>query len=234
MRKKLFQAAMIMVMIFIVASCAKISSPGTGQAVVDFAEYQLQKPRKGDTIAVFTTSHGTFKAKLFPEETPRTVENFTTHAKNGYYDGLTFHRIVEDFVIQGGDPSGNGTGGESIWGTPFKDEFSTRLYNYRGALSMANSGGNTNGSQFFIVQKSSISEEEIQYMKYFNYLDSVVEKYKKLGGAMWLDNKHSVIGQVYEGMDVVDKIASLPVKNESGEPQEKITIEKIEIQIYGE
>ena len=94
---------------------------------------------------------GVIKIKLFPEYAPKAVENFKTHAKNGYYDGLTFHRIINEFMIQGGDPNGDGSGGESIWGVPFEDEFSTEVLNYRGAF-MANSGPNTNGSQFFIVQ----------------------------------------------------------------------------------
>ena len=96
------------------------------------------------------TSRGDIYIRLFPEGAPKTVENFVTHAKNGYYDGLTFHRVMEDFMIQGGDPKGNGTGGESIWGGKFADEFDAKLLNLRGSLSMANSGANTNGSQFFI------------------------------------------------------------------------------------
>ena len=97
---------------------------------------------------------GTIRAVLFEDEAPKTVENFITHAEEGYYDGLTFHRVIDEFMIQGGDPQGDGTGGESIWGKAFEDEFTDNLYNFRGALSMANSGKNTNGSQFFIVQES--------------------------------------------------------------------------------
>lgn len=232
MKKKVFIAILCTAFLAVLTSC-NLDAPEKKENNSDnFAEYQLEKPKKGDTIAIFTTSQGIFKVKLFPEEAPRTVENFVSHAQDGYYNGLTFHRIIKDFMIQGGDPLGDGTGGESIWGTPFKDEFSPRLHNYRGALSMANAGENSNGSQFFIVQKSSVSEEEIQYMEYFHYLDAVADKYKELGGTMWLDNHHSVFGQVYEGMDVVDKIAAVPVKDaESGEPQDKVIIEKIEIQV---
>ncbi len=106
---------------------------------------------------------GTVRAVLFDKEAPKTVENFITHAENGYYDGLTFHRIINDFMIQGGDPKGDGTGGESIWGGSFEDEFSDSLYNFRGALSMANSGKDTNGSQFFIVQSADGSQYTDQY-----------------------------------------------------------------------
>ncbi len=212
----------------------KQNSSGTpdtqnSNGTASYTEYQLRKPQKGDTVAIFTTSEGSFKIRLFPEEAPRTVENFVQHARDGYYNGLTFHRIIQDFMIQGGNP---GNGGESIWGTPFLDEFSPRLHNFRGALSMANAGENTNGSQFFIVQKSSLNDNEIEYMEFYHYLDEVIEKYKELGGTMWLDNKHSVFGQVYEGMDVVDKIAAVPMKDkDAGEPVNAVIIEKIEIQV---
>ena len=112
---------------------------------------QLTKPVSGDTVAVMHTTLGDIKIKLFVSKTPKTVENFTKHAENGYYNGLKFHRVIKDFMIQGGDPLGNGTGGESIWGGKFEDEFDPELHNLRGALSMANAGPNTNGSQFFIV-----------------------------------------------------------------------------------
>ena len=114
--------------------------------------YQFEKPAKDAEVIVMKTSKGTIKMRLFPEKAPKTVENFVTHAKEGYYDGLTFHRVINGFMIQGGDPLGNGTGGESIWGKPFEDEFDVELRNFRGALSMANAGPSTNGSQFFIVQ----------------------------------------------------------------------------------
>ena len=118
---------------------------------------------------------GDITVRFFKDEAPKAVENFITHAKEGYYDGLTFHRVINDFMIQGGDPKGDGTGGESIWGTKFEDEFSDNLHNFRGALSMANAGTNTNGSQFFIVQSSqkpATAEEEEAFLQnvYFNKL----------------------------------------------------------------
>lgn len=102
--------------------------------------------------AVIKTTMGDITIQLYPQEAPKAVENFITHAKAGYYDGIIFHRVIKDFMIQGGDPTGTGRGGESIWGGSFEDEFSPSLHNFRGALSMANSGTDTNGSQFFIVQ----------------------------------------------------------------------------------
>lgn len=105
---------------------------------------------------------GTIRAVLFEEDAPKAVENFITHAEEGYYDGLTFHRVINEFMIQGGDPNGDGTGGESIWGESFKDEFTDSLCNFRGALSMANSGKDTNGSQFFIVQNGEAPTKDVE------------------------------------------------------------------------
>lgn len=145
------------------------------------------------------TNHGTIKLKLFPEHAPKAVENFVTHSKNGYYDGLTFHRVIKDFMIQGGDPKGNGTGGESIWGQPFEDEFSKELFHLRGALSMANSGPNTNGSQFFIVQNASLDPGFKDQMEQAGFPADIIEAYMKNGGTPWLDFRHTVFGQVVGG-----------------------------------
>ncbi len=130
-------------------------SNGIGTAYPDKAYgFQTEKPVKGEEIAVMHTNMGDFSIRFFPEAAPKAVENFKTHAKDGYYDGLTFHRVISDFMIQGGDPKGDGTGGKSIWKQPFEDEFDQKLLNITGALSMANSGVNTNGSQFFINYQS--------------------------------------------------------------------------------
>ena len=190
--------------------------------------YQLSVPQKGELVAHMKTSMGDILIRLFPQDAPRTVENFVTHARNGYYNNLKFHRVINDFMIQGGDPKGNGTGGQSIWNTSFRDEFCSRLYNLRGALSMANSGPNTNGSQFFIVQKKSISSREIQYLKGLKYPDEAVEAYENVGGTMWLDNKHSVFGQVFQGLDVLDKLAEVET-DEGDRPLEDVLILGIEI-----
>ncbi len=192
--------------------------------------YQLNAPVSGDTVAVMKTNMGEIKIKLFPDKAPKTVENFTTHAKNGYYNGLIFHRVIKDFMIQGGDPEGTGRGGESIWGRSFADEFDVELHNLRGALSMANAGPNTNGSQFFIVQASSVPENMIDQMKDMAnaFPESIIEAYSKMGGTPWLDFRHSVFGQVYEGMDVVDAIANVKTAA-ADKPAEDVIIESLEI-----
>lgn len=194
------------------------------------ANLQLTKPEKGDIVAIMHTTMGDIKIKLFADKTPKTFENFTTHAKNGYYDGLIFHRVIKDFMIQGGDPMGTGIGGESIWGTKFEDEFTPELHNLRGALSMANSGPNTNGSQFFIVQANTVPENMLDQMKDLPeaFPEDCAKAYAEMGGTPWLDYRHTVFGQVYEGMDVVDAIAN--VKTGMGDkPVVAVEIENIEI-----
>lgn len=146
------------------------------------AGYQLEAPAQGETVAVVETTMGMFKMRFFPEAAPKTVENFLTHAQNGYYDGITFHRVIPDFMIQGGDPLGNGTGGESIWGKAFEDEFSDKLFNIRGAVSMANSGPNTNGSQFFINQASADKFTGWDYFeKLWPQFKTMAEQYARMG-----------------------------------------------------
>ena len=120
---------------------------------------------ENEALVTMNTTMGPIKIKLFKEQVPKTVENFLTHAENGYYDGIIFHRVIPEFMIQGGDPTGTGMGGESIYGNTFQDEFTMDLFNLRGALSMANAGPNTNGSQFFIVQASSLAGASASQLK---------------------------------------------------------------------
>ena len=192
---------------------------------------QTAKPSAGDTAAVMHTSLGDIKIRLFGDKAPKTVENFVTHAKNGYYNGIIFHRVINDFMIQGGDPLGTGTGGESIWGGSFEDEFTPELHNLRGALSMANAGPNTNGSQFFIVQAKAVPENMLEQMTELEdrgFPKDVTEAYRQLGGTPWLDFRHTVFGQVYEGMEVVDAIASVKV-GAADKPIEDVVINSIDI-----
>ncbi len=242
--------------------------------------FQLEMPSVGEQIAVMHTSMGDVSIRFFPEGAPKAVDNFIKLSQKGYYDGLTFHRVIEDFMIQGGDPKGDGTGGESFWGTSFEDEFDQKLLNLRGSLSMANSGVNTNGSQFFINQgdaeafgertryaysdadvaslKSQYNDlitsygketveayygtfEDVkaQYMPldYAKVPESVWELYEKNGGNITLDGAwrtkggHTVFGQVFAGMDVVDAIAAVKT-DENDKPTEAVTIKSIEITTY--
>lgn len=192
---------------------------------------QTEKITMGETYAVMVTNMGDIKIKLFPQLAPRAVENFITHAKEGYYNGLIFHRVINDFMIQGGDPTGTGMGGESIWGEPFEDEFCPELHNLRGALSMANAGPHTNGSQFFIVQAKECPENMLMQMKDLadrGFPAEVAKAYADMGGTPWLDFHHTVFGQVTEGLDTVDKIASVKV-NSSSKPLSDVVIKEIKI-----
>ena len=183
--------------------------------------------KKGDVIATIKTNFGSIRVKMLPEAAPKAVENFLTHARNGYYNGIIFHRVINDFMIQGGDPTGTGMGGESIWGVPFEDEFTPDARNFRGALSMANAGPGTNGSQFFIVQAGpeTIDARMFPMLKRQGkeFSEEAVAKYTEMGGTPWLDGAHTVFGQVIEGMDVVDKIAAVRV-DRSSRPYDEVTI----------
>jgi len=147
--------------------------------------------------AIIRTNHGPIHIALYPEEAPKTVDNFVKLANNGFYDSVIFHRVIPDFMIQGGDPTGTGSGGP---GYTFEDEFNDRKVE-RGALAMANAGPNTNGSQFFIVTTEA---------------------------APWLDGKHTVFGEVTDGMDVVDAIEATPTDRRD-RPRDDARIEKLEV-----
>lgn len=154
------------------------------------------------TVAVIKTNMGTIELELFSKETPKTVENFVGLANKGYYDGVIFHRVIDNFMIQGGDPTGTGRGGESFWGGKFKDEFVPSLkHSEPGILSMANAGPNTNGSQFFIT----------------------------LVATPWLDGKHTVFGKVINGMEVVKAIGKVP-KNQMDRPLKDVVMESVTIE----
>lgn len=191
------------------------------------------KVGKNEAEVILKTSKGDITIKLFPKYAPLAVENFLTHAKDGYYSNLTFHRVIKDFMIQSGDPNGDGTGGKSIWngknkkidsGNGFKNEISPYLYNIRGALAMANDGADTNGSQFFINQNST---DQSSNLSSSTTPSAIIKAYAK-GGNPSLDGDYTVFGQVISGMDIVDSIASVAT-DDSDKPKEDITIKSIEI-----
>ncbi|HAP3827154.1 TPA: peptidylprolyl isomerase [Enterococcus faecalis] len=240
--KKMLAVASVAAFTLLLAGCNTTNNKGTtatSDSVAKSSESKtkdpvdlnsLDLPQLDDKVAEdqdlvqMVTSMGNIEIKLFPKQAPKTVENFMKHAKDGYYDGLTFHRVINNFMIQGGDPSGDGTGGNSIWNKPFEDEFSNQLYNIRGALSMANAGPNTNGSQFFIVQNT---DDQSDGLLYDDYPKAIIDAYKK-GGYPSLDKKHTVFGQVTKGMDIVDKIAKVEV-GANDKPKTVVKIEKINI-----
>ncbi|KAK8138651.1 cyclophilin type peptidyl-prolyl cis-trans isomerase/CLD [Apiospora sp. TS-2023a] len=157
------------------------------------------KQAETGTAAILHTTYGDIHIRLFPDAAPKAVENFVTHAKRGYYNNTIFHRVIRKFMIQCGDPLGDGTGGESIWGKEFEDEFSTLKHDKPYTVSMANAGPNTNGSQFFITTEKT----------------------------PWLDNKHTIFGRAIQGLDVVHKIENVRTYKEK--PEEDIKILNIDI-----
>lgn len=188
-------------------------------------------PKKGDETARMETSLGTIDLMLFPAAAPKAVENFLTHAKNGYFDGLLFHRVIRGFMIQSGDPQGTGMGGESIWGRPFENEVSDAARNFRGALCMANAGPDTNGSQFYVIQAGPVPENLLGRCGLT--AGEAFEKYRDFGGAPWLDGGYTVFGQATAGLDVVDKIAAVRT-DASDRPLEDVRILKISVKKYEE
>ncbi|MCL2851535.1 MAG: peptidylprolyl isomerase [Defluviitaleaceae bacterium] len=225
-------------------------------------ENQLAPPSPGEYFAIMHTNFGEIHLRLFPDLAPLTVESFVTHARAGYYDGVTFHRVIDWFMIQGGcpydDPERNSQGGESIWGVLFGDEGTTNLRHIRGALSMSNLGPHTNRSQFFIVQIDGLRPGELAHLPQIQtseqweyrianqdqlvpdlgidleiyYRDlfpaSFGEHLLAYGGVPHLDFRHTVFGQVFIGMDVVDAIAAVET-DDVDRPLEDVIIERIEI-----
>lgn len=199
---------------------------GLVEKEVHFPQLDLEKTE--GPVATIKTNHGDMTLKLFPEQAPKTVANFIALAKDGYYDGVIFHRVIKDFMIQGGDPTGTGMGGGSIYGDKFEDEFSEELYNLRGALSMANAGPNTNGSQFFLVQNQAFpySAKELERG---GWPKEIAEAYTK-GGTPHLDRRHTVFGHLVnqESFAVLDQIAAVETGS-ADKPVDDVIIESIVI-----
>ena len=158
----------------------------------------MSESKPDSSIVDLQTNQGTIRCRLFDEKAPKTTENFLGLIGQGKYDGVVFHRIIMDFMIQGGDPTGTGRGGKSIWGHPFEDECHPELrFDKKGLLAMANAGPNTNGSQFFITTAQT----------------------------PWLDGRHTIFGEVIDGYDVVEKIESVPT-DRTDRPLKEQRIEK--------
>lgn len=197
---------------------------------LSMAEHEIfEEPRMGDDVAIMKIKdYGTIKIKFFRDVAPKAVENFIGLSEKGYYNGVTFHRVINDFMIQGGDPTGTGSGGESFFGTDFGPEYKDGYFPYRGTLCMASAPGieNSLSSQFFIVQAKAnpAAEEMIRDLP-----RSIQRLYQERGGTPHLYKQHTVFGYVYEGMNIVDKIAATKT-NDNDKPLKDVIIEKITIQ----
>ena len=182
--------------------------------------------------AEIETELGTICVTLHPDKAPLAVENFVGLAKKGYYDGVVFHRIVSDMMIQGGDPLGTGTGGDSIWNLPFPVEWDDSMNFYSGALAMANAGGK-NSSQFFLVDTSTVLNQD-----FFDHVasqgqkvpESVVKKYVGKAGLWWLEGGYTVFGHVTEGQEIVHQIEYAALENQNSDrPAEPVKIKTVRI-----
>jgi cyclophilin family peptidyl-prolyl cis-trans isomerase len=189
-------------LLVLLIGCAQKNTEGNNQSSTNSENVQVESKSDTTTVAVFKTNMGTFEAELYPEKAPKAVENFTGLAEKGYYKGVIFHRVIPNFMIQGGDPTGTGRGGQSIWGKPFGDEVNTGLvFDSPGILAMANAGPNTNGSQFFIT----------------------------VAPTPWLNGHHTIFGKIISGMDIVNSISTVQ-RNAQDKPLKDVVIENITIE----
>ncbi len=164
-----------------------------GFFILTFNGKILAQEKQGGSTVILETTQGNVALKLYPDVAPKACENFIGLVKKGYYDGIIFHRVIKKFMIQGGDPTGTGMGGESIWRKPFADEVSGKMsFDRKGLLAMANAGPNTNGSQFFITTVAT----------------------------PWLNMHHTIFGEVISGYETVEKIENVSVDQSSSRPLE--------------
>ena len=238
MKKQIARICATLILGSMLTGCAK----GTGSknyvrpAYQSDSEIQYQTPAEGAPTATIVTSMGTIKAVLYPTLAPMAVENFIGLAQQGYFNGIKFHRVVKDFVVQSGDATGTGEGGASIWNNnPYATEITDKLHHYSGALSMAHPSGDTtqNLSQFYIVQtpKDNIDKTLAEKLTAAGVREAVVSTYKSVGGAPYLDNLNTVFGQIYRGMNVIDAIGNAEC-NDNDQPLEDILIESVTIGAY--
>lgn len=200
--KNIFVLFLSLIFIF---SCNKSNSSNSNSFTEKENKIMNDSTSTNDSIsiAVINTNMGTIEVELFESAAPKTVENFIGLANKGYYNGVIFHRVIDNFMIQGGDPTGTGRGGESIWGEPFEDEIvDTLKFDKPGLLAMANAGPNTNGSQFFITTVPT----------------------------PWLNGHHTIFGKVINGMEVVNSIGKVQTSKPFDKPVKDVVINSITIQ----
>ena len=217
----------------------KLSGSASGtktisRPAVESAETQFAHPAAGDTVAVFDTSAGVFKAVLFPDKAPQAYDNFTGLVQQGYYNGLTVSRVESGFVVEAGQ--GTDGKGTTIWnGSRYPVEATDKLHHYSGALCAATDPSGQCASVFYVMEtlpgSASVTQELVDQMNAAGYRAEVVAAYQTAGGAPYLDYTDTVFGQVYEGMDVVDAIAQTAV-DENQKPTEAITIHSVSIETY--
>ena len=213
---------------------------GCGRKHVQLQELPILNytpPAQGDEIIVMTVKdYGEIKIRLFPELLPEACENFTTLADSGYYDELIFHRVIQNFMIQGGDPKGDGTGGESCWGGKFDGGVSSQLIHVPGALAYANSNSmtSTDGSQFYLVTGEQVSDaylDEISQQQQIYFTQEARNLYTQYGGTPFLDGSYTVFGQIIDGLDIIYQIASVET-DANDKPKKAVYLESVRTEPY--
>ncbi len=203
----------------------------------DFPILNYTPPAQGDEIIVMTVKdYGEIKIRLFPDLLPEACENFTTLANSGYYDELIFHRVIPDFMIQSGDPKGDGTGGESCWGGKFDGGVSNQLIHVPGALAYANSNAmtSTDGSQFYLVTGESVNNallDTLTEQQKIYFTQEARNLYTQYGGTPYLDGSYTVFGQVIDGLDIIFQISSVET-GANDKPKKAVYIESVRTEPY--
>ncbi|MBQ5329961.1 MAG: peptidylprolyl isomerase [Oscillospiraceae bacterium] len=214
------------------AQPAETTAETTTMALPEGGVLNFDPPKKGDKIGIIKVKdYGEIKFKLFPEAAPLACENFEGLCSQNYYDELIFHRIIPQFMIQGGDPKGTGKGGQSMWGGSFDGGIPEGLYHFSGAVAYANSGStSTNGSQFYIVN-TDIGYIYGNDIESYGYPQEVADLYREHGGTPFLDGRYTVFGQVFEGYEYVQQIAQVET-DDSDKPLKQVQMESVRVVEY--
>ena len=228
MIKRIFSILLLLILVLSLVSCGKKEEepPKPKNALP-----QLNDPAVGDTIVTITTNKGVIRAILFDKAAPQTVSNFIKLTDSGYYDGMIIHKAIADFVIQMGDPTAEGNGGDSFNGVGIPLEYNESLHNFTGALGMAAGTDGLAYSQFYIVAGSEVSEEYVDAMKSAGYAANVIEAYQELGGQPSLDYEYTIFGQVFEGLDIVQEIANSKT-DKWNRPKKDVVVSSVSISSY--
>lgn len=232
MLKKILLFILILVLSVSAVSCGKKPDEESVEPVTSSIR-QLSSPAEGDTIVTIVTDKGTIRAVIYRDLVPKTAENFILLAESGYYDGMVIHKVIKDFVIQLGDKTLKGDGGDSYTGKGVEPEFRDDLHSYTGSLGMVAYGDGLQYSQFFIVAGDTVSDAYFDAMSNAGYPQEVMDAFAKLGGQPGFDYVYTVFGQVYEGLSIVKEISSQET-DKYNRPKKDITVQSITISTYTE
>lgn len=228
MKKRLMALLLAAAMVFALSACG---GGGSENEQPRHPLPQMNLPQDGDTVVLIETSEGSISAVLYEDLAPKACQNFIALADSGYYDGLLVHKAIADFVMQTGDPTLTGTGGEAAGGAGIAPEYVERLHNFTGALGMASGEDGLGHSQFYIVAGGAVSEEYVAAMQQAGYSADVIEAYGQLGGQPSLDYNYTVFGHVYEGLDIVKEIAAAKT-DDYNRPKKDIQVYSITVSVY--